>query len=277
MIGIASRVMRVVGAGLITLAVVGSGYTAHARVTASVHTITPGTLTFGEDGDMPYTGLDAKGNPTGVDGDILTLIARDLGLKIKVVPTDFGGEIPAILTGRLDTESGGMYYTAARAKVVNITKPAWYDFNAFIERKDTNIDTVQGLRGHPVGTVQGFLYVPDLKKIDFIAPTLHLYQTIDAALQDLAVGRIDMALDGAASGGWHTIKRPEWKLHILDPKPDPIFPETLSKGKVSYAINKNNPSLLAAFNKEIDKLRANGSVKKILAKYGLTNPGYFNP
>jgi hypothetical protein len=46
------------------------------------------------------------------------------------------------------------------------------------------------------------LFVSDLQKISYVGPSLHLYQTIDAALQDLASGRIAVVVTGAASGAW---------------------------------------------------------------------------
>jgi len=86
-----------------------------------------------------------------------------------------------------------------------------------------------------------------------------------------------VVVTGAASGAWHAAKRPEWKLKVVLPRPDRAFPETLVKGHVSYAVNKGNPSLLAALNKEIARLRANGTIRRILATYGMGNPGFFNP
>ena len=277
-----SRLLQAACALLATVALTGMGLAAgpgaaHAS-TSGVKTITPGVLTVAEDGDMPYTGLDqATGKMIGVDGEFMEAAARDLRLKVKPVAMDWAPEVPSVQSNRVDTLTGGMYYTAARARIVNITKPCWYDFTAFIERSGSHISTVPGLKGHPVGTVQGFLFVPDLQKISYVGPSLHLYQTIDAALQDLASGRIDVVVTGAASGAWHAAKRPEWKLKVVLPKPDKAFPETLVKGHVSYAVNKGNPSLLAALNKEIARLRANGTIRRILAKYGMGNAGFFNP
>jgi ABC-type amino acid transport substrate-binding protein len=227
-----SRLLQAACALLATVALTGMDLAAgpgaaHAS-TSSVKTITPGVLTVAEDGDMPYTGLDqATGKMIGVDGEFMEAAARDLRLKVKPVAMDWAPEVPSVQSNRVDTLTGGMYYTATRARIVNITNPCWYDFTAFIERSGSHINTVPGLKGHPVGTVQGFLFVPDLQKISYVGPSLHLYQTIDAALQDLASGRIAVVVTGAASGAWHAAKRPEWKLKVVLPKPDKAFHETL--------------------------------------------------
>ena len=52
--------------------------------------------------------------------------------------------------------------------------------------------------GKQVGSVQGFLYVEDLRKL--VGAGLHLYPNIVNLHQDLEAGRIDAAVDGYSTG-----------------------------------------------------------------------------
>jgi ABC-type amino acid transport substrate-binding protein len=40
-------------------------------------------------------------------------------------------------------------------------------------------------------------------------------------------------------------------------------------------VNKENPGLVTALNALRDQLKANGQLKEILAKYGLTDPAFY--
>lgn len=76
-----------------------------------------------ETGYMPFEMLDKSGEIVGFDVDLAKLMARKLGVKLKVVNQSWDGIIPALLTDKFDVLMGGMTITPERAKRVTFCDP----------------------------------------------------------------------------------------------------------------------------------------------------------
>ncbi|HVT35149.1 MAG TPA: transporter substrate-binding domain-containing protein, partial [Nevskiaceae bacterium] len=76
-----------------------------------------------EAGYMPFEMRDKKGDIIGFDVDLARLMAKYLGVKVKLVNTQWDGIIPALLTDKFDLLMGGMTITPERNLQVNFTDP----------------------------------------------------------------------------------------------------------------------------------------------------------
>lgn len=76
-----------------------------------------------EAGYMPFEMLDKGGELIGFDVDLARLMARKLGVKLKLVNQAWDGIIPALLTDKFEVLMGGMTITAERAKSVGFCDP----------------------------------------------------------------------------------------------------------------------------------------------------------
>jgi polar amino acid transport system substrate-binding protein len=76
-----------------------------------------------EAGYMPFEMIDKGGEIIGFDIDLARLMARKLGVPLKVVNQSWDGIIPALLTGKFDVTLGGMTITPERAKQVDFCDP----------------------------------------------------------------------------------------------------------------------------------------------------------
>ena len=91
---------------------------------------TPGVLTVGTLSDAPPSiCIDAKGQFTGFDNELLRAIAAKLGLKVNFVGTEFSGLLAQVASRRFDVGSSSITTTDARRKTVGFTNG--YDFGYF--------------------------------------------------------------------------------------------------------------------------------------------------
>ena len=83
-----------------------------------------GELRVGTDvGYMPFEMKDKRGKVIGYDIDLANLIARELGVKLVIVNTEWDGIIPALLTKKFDMIISGMTVTQKRNIRVNFSNP----------------------------------------------------------------------------------------------------------------------------------------------------------
>lgn len=81
-----------------------------------------GELRVGLDpGYMPFEMKDKKGRLIGYDIDIARLMAKSMGVKLKVVPTAFDGIIAGLLTDKFDIIIAGMTITQERNLKINFS------------------------------------------------------------------------------------------------------------------------------------------------------------
>lgn len=228
-------------------------------------TVEPGTLTVAPGTYPPYSFVDPAGELQGIDGDIVKQIAAMECLKVKAIPVDPAAALQYVISGRAELTTGDWYRTEARARVTGLSAPLYLDQMAVYSR--AGIDTVDGFMNQPVGSTQGNLWIPDVKRL--LGDNLKLYPVSVAALQDLEAGRINVVLDGYSVGVLAQKQGAMKDIAIKVIKPDPRVAASMEAGQGTLPMFKGNDALHAAVDADIQELHANGTIAKILVKFGL--------
>ena len=86
--------------------------------------IQSGELRVGmEPGYMPFEMKDKKGNIIGYDVDMARKMAKDMGVKLTLVPTSWDGIIAGLITDKFDIIMSGMTITQERNLQINFANP----------------------------------------------------------------------------------------------------------------------------------------------------------
>lgn len=241
----------------------------------ALDTVEPGNLTIAFSGDMPGTGYqDSK--MVGYDGEILQQISEKLGMKVKPALMEWSGTIASVQARRVDVMAGTMGWTEQRSKIMALSDPIHYFKNGITQTDKTDWKTLKDLQGKKVGTITGFSFIPEMRKIPGLQVTL--YDTSDAAVRDLLAGRIDAVIGDPPVMQYAISRNAQWHLHFnAFTDNDPDFPLLTGLGQVVFGFNKDNPQLLAAVNAQIEALWKTCEMRKIGARYGLTQDVWFMP
>jgi len=241
----------------------------------ALDTVEPGSLTIAFSGDMPGTGYqDSK--MVGYDGEILQQISEKLGMKVKPALMEWSGTIASVQARRVDVMAGTMGWTEQRSKIMALSDPIHYFKNGITQTDKTDWKTLKDLQGKKVGTITGFSFIPEMRKIQGLQVTL--YDTSDAAVRDLLAGRIDAVIGDPPVMQYAISRNTQWHLHFnAFTDNDPDFPLLTGLGQVVFGFNKDNPQLLAAVNAQIQELWKTCEMRKIGARYGLTQDVWFMP
>jgi len=83
-----------------------------------------GTLRVGlEAGYMPFEMTDKKGKLVGFDVDMVTEMAKAMGVKLELINTAWDGIIPALLSNKFDLIASGMTINQERNLKINFANP----------------------------------------------------------------------------------------------------------------------------------------------------------
>lgn len=237
-----------------------------------LETIEEGVLSVAAYVYPPFS--DVKGQELGgAEGEIVTRIAEMECLDVKVVPGAAAAMIPSIVSKRADTTIGSWYRTAEREKVVRLGAPVIADQLSLISK--SGVGTIADLQGKKVGSILGFLWNDDLKKV--LGDGVKFYDTATAMYADLAAGRIEVIVDTYPSGQAVLKTTPIEGLKFVVPPADPAVLSTVKPGQTEFPVSKDNAPLGEAMDENIAELRESGELEDIVVKHGFqpeaANPG----
>jgi ABC-type amino acid transport substrate-binding protein len=263
-------------------AIAGAGLTMlgarRAAAAPKFTTVTPGTITVAMNGDMPMTSIK-DGKLIGTDGEMIDAIAAKLGLTVTPSLMEWSATIASIQSGRADIMLGNMGWTAARAKVMLLTDAVYYPPKVAVMKQDKPFsDGIKpaDMKGYSLGTVTGFTIVPELKKVPGTT-AVRLYDTTDACIRDVVVGRLDMAFLDAPTMAYLIQQNASWGLKQVPITEVPDFPVLTKKQNTVFGLSGDNPELFDAVNAGVAWLWKTKQNAQLLEKYGISSPVFFVP
>jgi len=218
-----------------------------------------GVINVGLEGTYPpFSFVDADGKLSGFEVEFSEALAKELGVKVKLQPTKWDGILAALESKRLDAVINQVTISEERKKKYDFSEPytvSGIQALVLTKNKDT-IKTANDLAGKKVGVGLGTNYEQWVKE-NVPKADVRTYEDDPTKFQDLRVGRIDAIL----------IDRLAALEYAKKAKDTSAAGEAFSRQEAGIALRKGEPELLAAVNKAIDKLRADGTLKKLSEKY----------
>ena len=228
-------------------------------------TVDAGKLTANFYNYAPYAEADQNGKISGLEIEILKVIAQENCLELKASVVDPAATIQSVVTGKSDIAIGGWNRTEKRAEVVGISLPINLAPMGIWSKDGTN--TVDALLNRKIGTVSGYLWVDEVRKL--AGQNLNLYPNRMALHQDLQTGRVEIALDGYIAGVYAQLKGgfPDLKISQVA-KPDDRIAASVYPPQTGILYTKTNKELGTAINAVVAKMKQDGKIRDLLVSYG---------
>ena len=241
-------------------------------------TVNPGVITIANSGEMPMITME-DGKLIGSDAEIVATIAQKLGLGVQSAQMEWSATVQSVKSGRADIMVGNMGWTPARAKALLITDAIYYA-GAFVCMKQDqpfgSAITIADIKGHSIGTVNGFTIVPEMKKIPGTTE-VKLYDNSDGCVRDVVAGRLDFAVLDGPLVDYMILKNPNWNLKQIALTPDAAYPQLTSKQHTVMGMNQENYDLFDAVNAGVQWMWRSKQNAALMQKYGIGNPDYLVP
>lgn len=210
----------------------------------------------------PFEYLSDENKVVGVDVDIATEIAKDLGVELEVVDMAFDGIILAVQSGKGDFGAAGMTVKPEREEMVNFSVKYVKSAQYIIVKADSDIKSAADLAGKTIGVQQGT--TGDFYATDEVegSTVMRFNDAITASL-DLASGRLDAVITDELPA--KSIVAANDALVLIE--------EPLTEEEYAICVAKEKADLLEAINKTITRLIEEGKIEaSINAHMGLAAP-----
>jgi polar amino acid transport system substrate-binding protein len=256
---------------LLTALLVGAAVAAAARssVTPPPAIKSAGQIVYCSDISYPPEESYAAGNKAiGSDIDIGAGIAKLMGVKATFKNTTFDSIIPALTTKKCDAIISGMNDTASRRKQVDFVDYLKVGQSLMVKKGNPeHISALASLAGKRVSVESGttnrdFLAAASKKlvKAGKKAISIVTFPKDTDAASALKAGRVDAYFGDSPVAVYYANRD-----HSFEVAGSPISPIP-----IGIAIRKGD-ALKPAVQKALSQLYANGTMKKIVTKWGMTD------
>jgi polar amino acid transport system substrate-binding protein len=218
---------------------------------------------------MEQYGPDGK-TFQGIDLDLITAVADNLGLKVQIANANWDGLIPALNAGRYDVLAASFGDFVERQKVVDLVDMLKGGVSGITKSGDAAKYTdATSLCGKDVGVESGSATVQIAKTLSATcqkdgksAIGQHVFPTDAGAVVALQSGRVDVVLDDTVVAQHLAATQSSRYAYVLPGLGSPFY--------YAFVVSKKDPALSKAIQRAVNALIANGTYAKICAKYGIT-------
>jgi polar amino acid transport system substrate-binding protein len=229
--------------------------------------IKAGTLTMSINATIPPSQyIDKSGAVVGLNVDLGDEIARRLCLKPEYANVQFEVQIPGLQNKRWDMIDTGLYFTPARAKIMQLIP---YSVNALAliapSGNPKGIKSPKDLAGKVVGVeIAGFeektlRAINDEQVKAGLAPMdIRVFNTYGDTFQAMRAGQIDAVFAGDLIGAYYE-KQGQFTMAVTG-----LFPGTPA------AFATSDPKLADAVVAALSEMMADGTYRKMMDFYGAT-------
>mgnify|MGYP003575514213 CR=1 FL=1 len=218
-----------------------------------------GELTIGMLVDFPpYGTVNSANQPDGYDADVARLLAKDLGVPVKLVPVTGPNRIPFLLTNKVDLLVASLAVTPERAKQVQFSKPYSAATIVLYGPKKLNVKTPADLKGVRVAVARASTQDTALTAMAPEGTDIRRFDDDASAMQALISGQVD------AIGCSVTVA-----AQIAKRVPANTFENkfTLVQQSMGIAMRPGQEELHKAVNEFVAKNTANGELNKLYQKW----------
>ncbi|MCK4815240.1 transporter substrate-binding domain-containing protein, partial [bacterium] len=213
-----------------------------------------------------------KGSFMGFEYDLLSMLARELGVKLEVRPTkDMDNIINMLNSGEGDLIAANIAVTKERTREFKFTDHVITTRQVLVQRKSSKksnssarlIRNPIDLIGRKIHVRKESRYFARLKNLsEEIGGDIEIVQvpgdvSIEELIKQVAEGEIDFTISDEPTAIINQLYYPN-----ID-----VFTPVSFRQRIAWIVRRKSPELLETVNRWIKKIRRNGSLDAIYKKY----------
>lgn len=221
-----------------------------------------GVLRWGTDvvGGIPYVYEDPRnpGTYIGFEMDLAKILARELGVDLRLEVRAWDTLIPELQRGSFDMAMNGIEDTEERSRMVLFSRPYFVYSQQLTVRKATGgVKALDDLVGKRVATLSGTAAEDILRGTEGIEVVTN--PEIIYSYKDLEAGKVDAVLLDTPIAAAYGAANPALEN----------VGESFGEGRYVIAFRQEDIALRKAVDAALDRVRQNGELKAIYVKWGI--------
>jgi polar amino acid transport system substrate-binding protein len=215
-----------------------------------------GVLNCGVYSDVPpFSSPDINTRQlVGMDVDLCGALAKQMGLKLNLMPVSVEARIAVLTTGRVDVLVANLAYTKTRAAQIQFSDPYYIAKEMLVVKSSDADKTRADFKGKRISATKGSTSEQSIRMDDAIPVTF----------QDTASAYL--ALQQNKSVGFVTNNMTATKL-VMQAKKDgvnlAIIKEPMALEPIAVGLKQGEPALLAKVNTSLNAMDAAGEIDQI--------------
>ncbi|MFM2479048.1 transporter substrate-binding domain-containing protein [Celerinatantimonas sp. MCCC 1A17872] len=206
----------------------------------------------------PFGSVGTDMKPHGYDIDMATYLAKQMHVKLKLIPVSSANRIPYLLSGRADLVISSLGKNKKRAKVIDFSHAYAPFFLGVFGVKSINVTKPSDLAGKTIGVTRGAIEDLQLTKVAPPSATIKRFEDNNTTLSAYLSGQVNLIATGNLVMASIAHRNPA-RL------PNTKFP--LKNSPCYVGLAKNEPALKAEVNKLISEGLKNGTLTKMSEKW----------
>jgi len=153
-------------------------------------------------GYKPYTFIDENNELTGFDVEVWKELGKRLGREVQFETADFSGLFGLLDTNKITTIANQITVNEKRLEKYDFADPyVYYGAQLVVKGDNDSVIDLETLKGKKVGVSLGSNYEEMVKAFD-VNDEIEVitYESYQASLQDVSLGRIDAVLNDKLAG-----------------------------------------------------------------------------
>lgn len=218
-----------------------------------------GVFVLGLDDSFPPMGFrDEDGEIVGFDIDVAKEASRRLGVRFEAYPINWDIKELELIGGNVDCIWNGFTVTPEREEKILFSKPYLKNRQVFIVRKDSNIATLNDLRGKKIGVQSGSSGETAFENSSIYQSSNVIgYPNFLMAILDLSVGGVDaVVIDEIVADSQLEKASVASNMTILRDIP-------LSSEDYAIGFRKNDVALCDAIWSTLEEMKKDGTLSRI--------------
>ncbi len=227
-----------------------------ASSAASEAAPTGGKLVMATNAEFPPYEYHDNDKIVGIDAEIAAALAKELGCELEIEDIAFDSVIPEVTSGKADFGMAGMTVTEERKQSVNFTDTYASAKQAVIVKEDSDISDIDGLTGKIIGVqtgTTGDIYASG----DYGDGNIERYSKGMEAVQALSQGKVDAVI----------IDNEPAKVYVSENEGLKLLDSAYAEEEYAICVSLDNKDLLDKLNTALAKLKEDGTIDGIVAKY----------
>ncbi|WP_414053423.1 amino acid ABC transporter substrate-binding protein [Macrococcus equi] len=244
------KLFALVFAALFVLAACGNGSTDKKDSKKEITIGTEGTY-------APYTFHDKDNKLTGFDVEVAEAVAKKAGYKVKFVETQWDSMFSGLNSGRFDTIANQVGIDAERKKKYNFSKPYTYTHGVLVTRKNSDIKSFDDVKGKDLAQTLTSNYGKLAKEKGAKVTSV---EGFNQAMEMVLSNRVEGTFNDKISVLDYLKQKKNADIKMVEGNA-----EKTQSGFVFT--KKTDKKVIEDFNKALDALQKDGTMKKISKKW----------